>query len=191
MILVDANLLVYASTQGLSQHEGARRWLDERLNGTARVGLPWPSLLAYVRLVSNPRVFERPRPIVDAWRQVEAWLDCPPGLDSGSHGRAPNGPEAAPRGVRASPESRPGRASGRARHRARLGALLDRRRFREISRAAVGEPARLSSTERTRSPPRGSYTSFIHTWSSVWRLRSRRSVPSRCSITSGACGYEL
>lgn len=78
MILVDANLLVYASTQGLSQHEGARRWLDERLNGTARVGLPWPSLLAYVRLVSNPRVFERPRPIVNAWRQVEAWLDCPP-----------------------------------------------------------------------------------------------------------------
>lgn len=78
MILVDANLLVYATTTSLSQHEAARTWLDERLNGTAPVGLPWPSLLAFIRLVSNPRIFERPRPILDAWRQVEAWLDCSP-----------------------------------------------------------------------------------------------------------------
>jgi toxin-antitoxin system PIN domain toxin len=42
------------------------------------VGLPWPSLLAFVRLVSNPRVFERPEPLINAWHQVEAWLDCPP-----------------------------------------------------------------------------------------------------------------
>lgn len=78
MILVDANLLVYATTANLSQHERAREWLDERLNATAPVGLPWPSLLAFVRLVSNPRVFERPRPLPDAWGQVEAWLGCEP-----------------------------------------------------------------------------------------------------------------
>jgi toxin-antitoxin system PIN domain toxin len=41
------------------------------------VGLPWPSLLAFARLVSNPRIFERPISIVDAWTQVEEWLDCP------------------------------------------------------------------------------------------------------------------
>jgi hypothetical protein len=29
-------------------------WLDERLNGTVGVGLPWPSLLAFVRLATNP-----------------------------------------------------------------------------------------------------------------------------------------
>lgn len=75
MILVDANLLVYATTSSLAQHERARAWLDERLNGSAPVGLPWPSLLAFIRLVSNPRIFERPRPLVEAWRQVEAWLD--------------------------------------------------------------------------------------------------------------------
>lgn len=78
MILVDANLLVYAATADLPQHPAAHAWLDERLNGTAPLGLPWPSLLAFVRLVSNPRVFERPRPIADAWAQVEAWLDRPP-----------------------------------------------------------------------------------------------------------------
>jgi uncharacterized protein len=34
------------------------------------------SLLAFLRLVTNPRVFERPEPIADAWRQVLAWLHC-------------------------------------------------------------------------------------------------------------------
>ncbi len=76
MILVDANLLIYARTTVFSQHEAARDWLDGRLNGSARVGLPWASLLAFLRLVSNPRVFERPEHIATAWQQVEEWLDC-------------------------------------------------------------------------------------------------------------------
>jgi toxin-antitoxin system PIN domain toxin len=78
MILVDTNLLLYAHVADFAQHEAAREWLDARLNGTARVGLCWPAVLAFVRLVSNPRVFAQPLPISDAWRQVERWLDCPP-----------------------------------------------------------------------------------------------------------------
>ncbi|MFI5394888.1 MAG: type II toxin-antitoxin system VapC family toxin [Candidatus Binatia bacterium] len=78
MILVDANLLVYAHVRSLPQHVAARRWLDERLNGADRVGLPWPSLLAFARLVSNPRVFQRPLTMLAAWQQVESWLDCAP-----------------------------------------------------------------------------------------------------------------
>jgi hypothetical protein len=46
------------------------------LNGTVRVGLPWPSLLAFLRLVTNSRVFERPASGRAAWHQVEEWLDC-------------------------------------------------------------------------------------------------------------------
>lgn len=41
------------------------------------MGLPWPSLLAFVRLVSNPRIFERPLSVTEAWSQVEDWLDLP------------------------------------------------------------------------------------------------------------------
>jgi hypothetical protein len=59
---------------GLPEHEKARTWLDDRLNGTPRVGLPWASLLTFVRLVANPRIFERPERVTDAWRQVERWL---------------------------------------------------------------------------------------------------------------------
>lgn len=76
MILVDANLLVYAYVTSLSQHQATRVWLDSHLNGPTPVGLPWPTLLSFVRLVSNPRIFERPRSIPDAWHQVEEWLAC-------------------------------------------------------------------------------------------------------------------
>lgn len=76
MILVDANLLIYAHASSLPEHAAARAWLDDRLNGSSKVGLPWPSLLAFLRLVTNPRVFERPEPLATAWRQVEAWLAC-------------------------------------------------------------------------------------------------------------------
>ena len=78
MILVDANLLVYAHVAETAQHHAARRWLDARMNGLPRVGLPWPSLLGFVRLVSNPRVFPRPERVADAWTQVEAWLEAGP-----------------------------------------------------------------------------------------------------------------
>lgn len=78
MILVDANLLIYAHIATTPQHDAARTWLDSKLNGAAPVGLPWPSLLAFVRLVSNPRIFAKPAPVREAWRQIEAWLDCAP-----------------------------------------------------------------------------------------------------------------
>lgn len=77
MILVDANLLVYARVSDFPQHEPARRWLDGKMNGPTGVGLPWASLLAFVRLVTNPRLFREPMPMDAAWRQVEEWLDCP------------------------------------------------------------------------------------------------------------------
>jgi toxin-antitoxin system PIN domain toxin len=78
VILVDANLLIFAHVSTFPQHERARNWLDEQMNGAAPVGLPWPSLLAFLRLVTNPRLFENPEPITDAWEQVMAWSNCDP-----------------------------------------------------------------------------------------------------------------
>ena len=76
MILLDANLLVYAHVASFTQHEPARSWLDAQLNGNTRVGFPWPSILGFLRIVTNPRVFQRPEPMAEAWRQAGAWLDC-------------------------------------------------------------------------------------------------------------------
>jgi toxin-antitoxin system PIN domain toxin len=74
VILVDANLLVYAANPAAAEHERARAWLDAKLGGEARVGLPWESLLAFVRLFTNRRVFARPASLAAAWRTVEGWL---------------------------------------------------------------------------------------------------------------------
>ena len=74
MILVDANLLVYAHVRSFPQHARARDWLDSQLSRGAPVGLPWPSLLGFLRIVTNPRVFQQPEPMSEAWRQIGAWL---------------------------------------------------------------------------------------------------------------------
>ena len=76
MILVDANLLIYAHVSPQAQHERARDWLDGQLSGSTAVGLPWPSLLAFLRLATNPRMFEQPEPMGDAWHQVLDWLSA-------------------------------------------------------------------------------------------------------------------
>lgn len=76
MRLVDANILVYAFTTSFAHHERARAWLDEQLSAAIPLGLPWPSLLAFVRLTTNQRLFERPVSVAAAWRQVEDWLGC-------------------------------------------------------------------------------------------------------------------
>ena len=76
MILVDANLLLYAANHSAPEHARARTWLDDRLNGVARVGLPWPSLLAFVRLASNPVVVRQAVTPAAAWGQVADWLAC-------------------------------------------------------------------------------------------------------------------
>lgn len=78
MYLVDANILVYSTDEGSVHHDVARDWLDEQSAGVPRtVGLPWPSLLAYLRLVTNPRIYSPAAAPADAWRRVEDWLSRP------------------------------------------------------------------------------------------------------------------
>lgn len=76
MILVDANILIYAHSANFAEHAVAREWLDKQINGAARVGLPWPSLSAFLRITTNPRMFPRPNPMAKAWEQVLDWLAC-------------------------------------------------------------------------------------------------------------------
>jgi toxin-antitoxin system PIN domain toxin len=77
VILVDANLLLYAVVSDYEQHNAAHAWLDERLNSPIRVGLPWVSLLACLRIATNPRIFPDPLPMKEAWKRAEHWLDAP------------------------------------------------------------------------------------------------------------------
>jgi hypothetical protein len=70
LMLVDANLLLYASLEDFPQLAAARDWLDTQLNGPRRVGLPWPALLAFTRITTNARLFTSPLSTKAAWGQV-------------------------------------------------------------------------------------------------------------------------
>jgi uncharacterized protein len=76
-MLLDANLLLYAVHQRAEQHEQAASWLTERLNGASRVGFPWQSISAFLRIATHPRAFERPLEPATAWQRVTDWLAAP------------------------------------------------------------------------------------------------------------------
>jgi uncharacterized protein len=66
MILIDANILLYAYNRASDQHERARVWLEDALAGTQSVLLPWPVLLAFLRISTSSRVWPRPLDIANA-----------------------------------------------------------------------------------------------------------------------------
>lgn len=77
MILVDANILLYAEDYLQSRHQQARAWWDSQLSGTGVVCLCWTVLSAFIRIGTNPRVFEYPLSLEQALARVQSWLDQP------------------------------------------------------------------------------------------------------------------
>jgi hypothetical protein len=73
-MLVDANILLFAVDETSRFHAAASRWLTDRLNGPRRVGIPWQSISAFLRISTHPRASERPLSPADSWRHVEDWL---------------------------------------------------------------------------------------------------------------------
>jgi toxin-antitoxin system PIN domain toxin len=76
-MLVDANLLLFAVDEDSPFHRVAVHWLTEQLNGARRVGLPWQSLIAFVRISTHPRAARAPLPPDQAWARVQDWLASP------------------------------------------------------------------------------------------------------------------
>jgi toxin-antitoxin system PIN domain toxin len=77
VVIVDANVLLYAVDSASAHHEQARDWLDTSLGGAEAVGLSWMVLLAFVRVGTNPAVLPTPMTVDEAMTQVEAWLGAP------------------------------------------------------------------------------------------------------------------
>ena len=77
-MLLDANLLLYAVDAESREHEAAARWLTDVLRGDRRVGLPWSTIGAFLRIATHPRIYRRPLIGEDAARFVTDWLDAEP-----------------------------------------------------------------------------------------------------------------
>ncbi len=74
-MLVDANILLYAADSRSPFHSQAATWLSEKLNGPRRVGFPWQSLVAFLRISTHPRASENPLSPPTAVRFVDDWLE--------------------------------------------------------------------------------------------------------------------
>ena len=77
MIVVDLNLLVYATNEDALQHDSARRWWEGVLSRGESVGLAWVVVLGFLRLTTNPRVMPRPLTPEQAMGIIDSWLDQP------------------------------------------------------------------------------------------------------------------
>lgn len=76
-MLLDANLLLYAVDSASRHHERASAWLAVQLNGPARVGIPWQSLMAFLRISTHPRASTEPLSPHASWGFVRDWLAQP------------------------------------------------------------------------------------------------------------------
>ncbi|HMK66534.1 MAG TPA: type II toxin-antitoxin system VapC family toxin [Thermodesulfobacteriota bacterium] len=77
MILVDANILLYAEDKENLHHEKARQWWDAQLSGVSPVCLCWTVIKAFIRIGTNSRIFERPLSLEQSIFRVQSWLDQP------------------------------------------------------------------------------------------------------------------
>jgi uncharacterized protein len=77
MIVIDLNLIIYAHNRDAPQHEQARRFWQQALSGSERVGLAWSVVLGFLRLTTHPRILPRPLAAELAIEIVNEWMAQP------------------------------------------------------------------------------------------------------------------
>jgi hypothetical protein len=77
VILIDANLLLYAYDAGASQHTKSRAWLGQVLAGPDLVRFAWITLWAFLRISTTRRVFDRPLSAGEAEAAISSWIAQP------------------------------------------------------------------------------------------------------------------
>ena len=77
MILIDANLLLYAYHPRAEQHEKSRAWLEAVLSGPDLVRFAWLTLWAFLMIATSSRVFDRPLSPSEAEGAISSWLAQP------------------------------------------------------------------------------------------------------------------
>lgn len=77
MILPDVNLLIYAYNSDAPQHTEARAWWEELLSSDYPVGLPWATMLGFIRIMTHRAVLLTPLAAGPAIAHVRSWHTRP------------------------------------------------------------------------------------------------------------------
>jgi toxin-antitoxin system PIN domain toxin len=77
VIVLDANLLLYAYDEAFAEHARARTWLEDVFSGEEPVGLPWQTVSAFLRIHTDPRLPGDRLTMDEAVRLVDQWMMLP------------------------------------------------------------------------------------------------------------------
>ncbi len=77
MLLADVDIYLYARRVESKRHEEYHSWLEERLSGPEPFGVSELVLSAFVRIVTNHRIYREPTPPEAALAFCEAVLAAP------------------------------------------------------------------------------------------------------------------
>ena len=77
MIVPDINILAHAYNSDSPRHQAARAWWERTLSQPRPVGMPWATVLGFIRIMTHRGILENPMRVADAIRRVRAWLEHP------------------------------------------------------------------------------------------------------------------
>ncbi len=77
MIIFDANVLIYSYDLSSPWNSSSRVLVEEKLSGNETVGFAWATILAFIRISTNPRIMSNPLSPEKALEIVSSWLEQP------------------------------------------------------------------------------------------------------------------
>ena len=77
MIVLDANLLLYAYDSAFAEHTKARPWVETTFSGQEPVGLPWQTISAFIRIHTDTRLPGNRFTVDEAVQIVDQWIALP------------------------------------------------------------------------------------------------------------------
>jgi toxin-antitoxin system PIN domain toxin len=77
MIALDSNILVYAHRADSRWHNRAKERIRELAEGSAPWLIPWPCIHEFLAIVTHPKIYNPPTPLLLALDQVDLWLQSP------------------------------------------------------------------------------------------------------------------
>lgn len=80
MKIPDVNILIYSRDSSSRHSAQSRAWIEKGLSGAETIGFPIVALLGFVRLTTNPRVFDKPLTAGETFDQIDEWLEQPPAV---------------------------------------------------------------------------------------------------------------
>jgi toxin-antitoxin system PIN domain toxin len=77
VIVLDANLLLYAYDPGSSHYKAARKWVEQAFSGSETLGIPWQTAGAFLRIVTNSTLPGQRVTLDRAVEVVDQWMEQP------------------------------------------------------------------------------------------------------------------